>query len=231
MRVFFVIDLMNGRVVAAERGEREKYRPVAEKSEIVETSDAVELVKAVKPKYLYAADLDSIMGRGTNVETLIELSRMVDEMIFDAGVASINDLEALRGVDGKVILPTETFDLYEIRGEDVSGYYISLDFLNEKLLDASGRFREWRDAVEFVNTLNPEGVIVLTLGNVGTLSPNFELVENVINVCEHPVLLGGGIGGIDDLLRAKEIGCSGVLVSTAVHRRKIPVEVIQKGKI
>jgi phosphoribosylformimino-5-aminoimidazole carboxamide ribotide isomerase len=34
---------------------------------------------------------------------------------------------------------------------------------------------------------------------------------------------------MDDVERAKEIGCEGLLVATAVHRKKIPLEIVRIG--
>jgi len=36
---------------------------------------------------------------------------------------------------------------------------------------------------------------------------------------------------MEDLYKLKEMGCSGALVATAVHRKRIPVDIIQKGKV
>jgi len=53
----------------------------------------------------------------------------------------------------------------------------------------------------------------------------------VLDLSEHPVYLGGGVSGIEDLEKLKELGCSGVLISTAVHRKAIPLDFIRKGFI
>lgn len=224
MRVYFVMDIRNGICVLAERGEREKYKPVAEKSSIVKRSDPIEVVKIVKPKYLYIADLDRIEGRGNNLRLIEHLNDFVDELIADCGFRSEDELN----VEFKPVIATETFDITKLESIDKK-CYVSLDF-KEKFLDSSGKFKDWREAVEFLNSIDIEGLIVLTIHTVGTGKPDFDLVKDVIELSEHRVLLGGGVGDMEHLEKAKEIGCSGVLIATAVHKGLIPVEIVRRGK-
>ncbi|MET1123739.1 MAG: HisA/HisF family protein [Archaeoglobaceae archaeon] len=223
MRVYFVIDLKGGKVVAARRGEREKYPPVAAVSEIVDTSDPLEVVEIISPRYLYAADLDRITGTGDNVAVLEEIAGRVEELAADCG---FRDNAELEGLPFKPVVGSETFDLTRLARK----CYVSLDF-REDFLDASGKLGDWKRAVELLNTLEVEAVIVLPLGSVGTMSANFELAEKVAELSDHPVMLGGGIGGVEDLEKAKELGLAGVLVATAVHRRRIPLEIVRRGRI
>ncbi len=220
MRVFFVVDIKDGLVVAAKRGERESYKPI--ESPIVPSSDPISVINAVKPKYLYAADLDRITGVGDNGKVLEKLSGLVSEMIADCGFKNDEELKNLPFVP---VVGTETFDITRLK----TRCYVSLDFKG-KFLDASKKFKSWREAVEVLNSYDLYGIIVLPIHSVGTMKPEFELVEEVIAVSDHPVMLGGGISGVEDLSRAKEIGCSGVLVATAVHKGKIPLDVVRRGE-
>lgn len=227
MRLIFVMDIMNGLVVLAERGERKKYRPVAESSHIVKNSDPVEVLADIKPKFLYVADLDRILGLGDNMRILKALSDKVDEMMADCGFRSVGELKDLNFIP---VLGTETFDITKI-GEMSRDCYVSLDFLEEKFLDASGRFGNFRMALEFLNSYSIRGVIVLNIRRVGSGSPDYELLSEVLNISENPVYLGGGVSGLEDLEKLKDMGCDGVLVSTAIHRKRIPLELIRKGFI
>jgi phosphoribosylformimino-5-aminoimidazole carboxamide ribotide isomerase len=230
------MDLMSGIVVAAERGKREMYRPVGEKSLLVSTSDPLTVVEEVKPRFLYVADLDRIMGRGDNLGVVSSLFSKVELLIADLGFRKISEVYQIASSFGsgkfKPVIPTETFDLRTlIRSEErIGSYYISLD-IADGILDASGSFKTWGDVVEFVNSLSPDGLILLTLRNVGSLKPRFDLLEKVIDKSDHPVLLGGGIGSLEDLEYAKDVGCSGVLVSTALHRKLIPLELVRNGEL
>ncbi len=223
MKVFFVIDIKNGIVVAGKKGEREKYAPISESSPLVSSSHPFDVVSAVKPRYLYAADLDRIMGKGDNTLMLNQLAQQVEELIADCGFRNPEELEELNFTP---VLGTETYDITKIRDD----CYVSLDF-KEKFMDASGKFDDWKDCVEYLNSFDLRGVIVLAIHSVGTMRANFNLLRAVMDVSNNPVLLGGGVSGVDDLEKLREMGCSGVLTATAVHRRRIPLDIVRRGEI
>uniref|UniRef100_A0A7J2THV2 HisA/HisF family protein n=1 Tax=Archaeoglobus fulgidus TaxID=2234 RepID=A0A7J2THV2_ARCFL len=223
MKIFFVLDIKGKRAVLAEKGEREKYEPLSEKSLVARTDDPIEVVKMLEPRFLYVADLDRISGKGENMGTVEALSKMVEDLIADCG---FRKAEELRKISFKPVVGTETFDITEIDRK----CYVSLDF-RDSFLDASRKFRNWKDAIEFLNCLELYGIIVLNLRRVGSLNPDFELLSRVLEISENPVLLGGGVGSFSDLERLKDIGCDGVLIATAIHKKLLPLEIIQKGFI
>lgn len=222
MKVFFVVDIKDGKVVAGKSGEREKYPPISSVSSVVNSDDAVEVVEEIKPRFLYAADLDRIMGKGNNSDTLLKLSTRVEELIADCGFRKPEELENLPFTP---VVGTETFDITQLDRK----CYVSIDF-KEKFLDASEKFKSYKEAVEFLNSLSLEGIIVLPIHAVGTMKTDFSILEQTLEISEHPVLLGGGISGIGDLERLKEMGCSGVLIATAIHKGRIPVSLVRKGE-
>ena len=75
MRLIPVIDLLDGHAVRAERGQRERYRPV--RSSLAATSEPVAiaraLVAACGADTLYVADLGAILQRGAHPATLAAL--------------------------------------------------------------------------------------------------------------------------------------------------------------
>ncbi|MEM1751529.1 MAG: HisA/HisF-related TIM barrel protein [Archaeoglobaceae archaeon] len=221
------MDIMNGVVVLAERGERKKYRPVAESSHLVKSSDPIEVLSEIRPKFLYVADLDRIQRVGDNMGILKALSSGVEEIMADCGFRNVGELKDLNFIP---VLGTETFDITEI-GKVGKDCYVSFDFLEEKFLDASGRFKDFRVALEFLNSYSIRGIIVLNIKRVGSGSPDFRLLSEVLEISDNPVYLGGGVSGLKDLEKLKEMGCEGTLVSTGVHKKRIPLELIRKGFI
>lgn len=221
MKIFFVLDIRNGIAVHAERGERENYRPIKEKSLLVETNDPILIVETLKPRFLYVADLDRIAGRGDNFRTINALAERVEELIADCG---FKGNEELSGLKFKPVLATETFDIRKIR----DGCYVSLDFFGN-FLDSSGNFRDHCKAVEFLNNFELEGLIVLNVRRVGSLSVDFELVSEILEISENPVLVGGGVGSLEDLRKLHKLGCSGALIATAIHKKILPIALIRDG--
>ncbi len=68
MRIIPVIDLMNGLVVQAIRGERDQYGPVH--SILVPDAKPLSVAQALQDETccneFYIADLDAILGRGSS---------------------------------------------------------------------------------------------------------------------------------------------------------------------
>jgi uncharacterized protein related to proFAR isomerase len=69
-RVIFVMDLLNGEVVHARRGERDRYQPIHLFSSIVRSSDPLEILELLRPAEVYVADLNRLTKTGDNRATL-----------------------------------------------------------------------------------------------------------------------------------------------------------------
>jgi len=225
MRIYFVIDILNGEVVRAFRGERKNYYPISRFSRVVDVDDPISVVEVVKPRFLYVADLDRIVGRGNNMETIEMLARKVEHMIADCG---FKNSEELNGLSFTPVLGTETFDMTQL--EDVQiPVFVSLDIKDGRLL--SNRRLEFESLIEYLNSFSLLGIIVLTLDRVGSCSLDLKTIEKAIGLSENPVFAGGGVGSIEDLMKLKEIGCKGALIATAVHNGSIGLDLVRKGYI
>ncbi len=212
------MDILNEEVVRAIRGERSEYRPVHLTSAVVKNSNPLDVFDALKPKNVYIADLDAITGKGNNFDVIEKLAKKC-ELIADCGFKSIEEVKELSFTP---VLGSETFDLRQVEDE----HYVSLD-VRDGFLDASNSFASVDEAVEWLNSFRLRGVIVLSLRRVGTLCPDFELIERVVSISSNPVLVGGGISSIEDIEKLKAMGCHGILISTAVHSGLIPADVLK----
>lgn len=221
MKIFFVLDIKKGIVVHAERGEREKYKPIEEKSLVVKTSDPFSIVETLKPRFIYVADLDRISGDGDNLGIIEKLSGKVEELIADCGFREVEELE---GINFEPVLATETFDITKIDRK----CYVSLDFF-DNFLDTSQRFKDFEEAIEFLNTFELSGVIVLNVKRVGTMKVDFQLISKAVEISENPIFVGGGVGSLEDLRKLHEIDCKGALIATAIHRGRLPLHLIRSG--
>jgi len=226
MRLYFVIDVKRGIAVRAYRGERERYGSIRNFSRVVRDDDPLKVLSSIRPRFAYIADLDGIEGRGRNLELAEKAAGIVDELLFDGGFRCPDDVVSRGFIP---VLGTETFRI-EMLDEVKCDYYVSLDLHGEELAGVS-RGLEVRRVVEILNSYKPRGVIVIQMDRVGSMSVDLRILEVVLDISQHPVLYGGGVGGLDDLLRLKDIGCSGVLVSTSVHRGLIDVELLRRGRV
>lgn len=222
MKVYFVIDLMDGKVVRAFEGRRDNYYPIEYFSNLVDSSDPFDVLEVVRPRYLYVADLDRIMGIGNNFSLIDEISRGF-HVIADCGFREADEVLNLNFIP---VLGTETFDLYKL-DEVKSDFFVSLDIRGGRVLSNL----DFSDTIEYLNSFNILGLIVLEIDRVGTCSLNFERIEKALKLSENPVYVGGGVGSLEDLMRLRDMGCEGALISTALHRGLIDLDVVRRGEI
>ena len=105
MRIVPVIDLKNGLVVRAYRGDRKNYRPI-ETALAPGTSDPINVAAGLLntcPAFdsLYVADLDGIEGRGRNLAAVTALSETFPhlEILLDNGSADAQAMEDFAGLE------------------------------------------------------------------------------------------------------------------------------------
>ena len=231
-RLIFVMDLLDGVVVHAKRGEREKYVPIHRFSSIVTSSDPARVLETIKPKEVYIADLNRLMSTGNNRPILKDLrTRNLDlRIMLDYGVKGMEDLK--EAVDAemadKFVLGTETisFELLEeaSKSDIINDICISLDLFNNEVLTSDTRMKI--DPLQLIKELNKfpvRDVIVLELNRVGTKSGiDFEFLARAVELSEHDILCGGGVRNCEDVHKMAAIGVKGALVATAVHDGGIP---------
>ncbi len=229
MRCLFVLDILNGAVVHAVRGERKRYEPIAGYSKIVSSSRPLDILHELRPQEVYVADLNLLTGRGENLAIIREISGMAKTMA-DTGISKADDLDCLPA-SVCPILGTETapFQLMEELAPQ-RNIVVSLDMKNRKVLarDALLAKETPLQALQRLNHLPLKGVILLELNRVGTSSGlDKAFLEKAIAISEHPLILGGGVKNEEDLRALEEMGFSGALVATAVHNGSVPVKWIQ----
>jgi phosphoribosylformimino-5-aminoimidazole carboxamide ribotide isomerase len=228
-RCVFVLDLFNGSAVHAVRGEREKYQPIGAKSRVIETSDPLSILEILRPKEVYVADLDRIMGSGENLDLIGEICRKAETMA-DVGISSFGELDLLPHTC-KPVLGTETGALSLIeRASSKREVAVSVDLFGGEVLARDPSLKvPPLDLIQKLNSLPIEEVILLALDRVGTsMGLDERFLAEAADLSDHPVLLGGGMKDESDLERLRELGLAGALVATAVHEGKIPLDTIRR---
>lgn len=233
MRVIPVIDLLDEVVVHGVGGEREKYESI----ESVLTDSAEPL--SVSSEFddigfdeLYIADLNSIQDNGDNIESIDRITSETDlDVMVDGGFSNSQDLEPYieSGID-RAVLATETLDSLEVVEEVRNEYGVkivaSVDVRGEEIIAQSSQLQ--RPFPELVREFEESGaseMILLNLEKVGSSAgPDTELVKKGLRHVDVPVLAGGGVGSVQDLIDLREIGGAGALVATALHSGSISVE-------
>lgn len=229
MPCVFVLDLFNGAVVHAVQGKRSRYEPIDRFSRIVSSSDPIAVVKEIRPKEVYIADLNLLTGSGDNLATISEISRQTKTMA-DIGISRIFDLDRLACYVSPV-LGTETASLKLI--EDASSQrdiVVSIDMKAGQVLTRDTELAKQSplDILARLNGLSLEAIILLDLNRVGTsFGLDRDFLERAVSISNHALILGGGVKDVCDLRALEDMGFRGALVATAVHNGRIPLDIIR----
>jgi phosphoribosylformimino-5-aminoimidazole carboxamide ribotide isomerase len=229
MKLIPVIDLMQGQVVRAVRGNRQAYQPIV--SRLCDSSDPVTVAKILcahcATRQLYVADLDALLGQPAQTAVLRLLLQSLPglELWLDAGFASARAAEALRsalGAAGQQVVAVFGSESLASRVElercfsGTSDGVLSLDRRDGQRLDAAGCW----DAP----ALWPKRVIVMTLERVGSdAGPDLDTLGEVRRKSPGTFIVGaGGIRDENDLDRARDAGAGAWLVASALHDARLP---------
>jgi phosphoribosylformimino-5-aminoimidazole carboxamide ribotide isomerase len=214
-----VIDLMQGRVVHARRGDREAYQPL--RSRLVEgcaPADVVDaLLAATAARHLYIADLDAIRRLGGDHAAVIAaLAGRHPQIEFwvDGGFADADAAAALYERTGAVpVLGSESLiDPDALAKLSVLGVpaLLSLDYRGGLPLGP-----DWAHAPAFW----PARVIAMELARVGSeAGPERALIDRLR--AQRPdvaVIAAGGVRDLADLAALDAAGVPAVLVASALH--------------
>lgn len=224
MDVVPVIDVRNGVAVAAIRGEREAYRPLA--TPLAEGSDPVEIARGYARLFtfpiLYVADLDGIEGRGRNAGLASGLATAIPGCVvwIDDGMRPRDAAARIASPgNGLPVIGTESIvgeaDVVALRALPPTGYVLSLDFRGEGFV---GPAAVLDDADHW-----PQNIIVMTLQRVGSgEGPDVGRVAEVVARANgRRVYAAGGVRDRGDIEALHEVGATGALVATALHAGKI----------
>ncbi len=239
MRIIPVIDILNGGVVNAVKGNRKQYQPL--KSKLCASSCPIDVALAFEEcgfTELYIADLDAIMGKGDNIVALGEIREKTRlQLMVDSGTRNLDQIRKLiEHKISKVIIGTETLtDLYFVRtaverfGDE--RIIVSLDLKDRKVLSNSRKIQA-KAPIELACELQDMGVseiLVLDLARVGSGEGiDFDLLRVMLSKLRVKVLVGGGVRDIDDLSTLKTMSVHGVLLASSLHSGRVSMEIIRQ---
>lgn len=228
MRCILACDLKNGLVVRGVRGEREKYRPIHEYSRVVATAEPLEMIRAMRPKETYIADLDRITGTGDHLGVIAGISKLTHTMV-DAGISRAEDAAPVRRVSGAIILGTETAPLSLIEALQGRDVLVSIDMRQGLMMAADPALAgSPLDAVRRLDSLDLGGIILLDVARVGSGEGiDADLLREAVSASRHPVIAGGGVRSTEDLEQIERAGAAGAIIASAVHSLAIPLELLR----
>ncbi|HJJ47467.1 MAG TPA: HisA/HisF-related TIM barrel protein [Methanocorpusculum sp.] len=218
MKIILAVDLKDNYVVHGCCGNRAEYKPL--NWGLSPSAEPFSYISVMKPKYLYAADLDRIEMCGDHTEIILKLKDMVDELYVDRG-ATLPE-EYVPGI--KNIVGTETAeDLGEFKGG-----FLSIDVKDGRVIPDG---LDPLDLFRLAQHYSFDGFILLNISSVGTESGIDETFAQKIRAAtKKPLYWGGGVSSLADLDTLSRLGFDGAIISTAVHKGRIPLEIVQEGE-
>ncbi len=232
-----VLDLKNGRAVAALAGNRDHYQPV--RSILHATSNPLDLARAIREtlglRTLYLADLDAIAGNAPAVALYENLISIGFHLMVDAGLRNLRSAAWLLDLVPKtstIVAGLETLDGPHALAETLAKIgadrtILSLDLVNGRPRIATPRAWKSLEPIEIAHQAIEQGarrLLLLDLARVGTgrgLGTCRLLSQIRVDHPEVQVSAGGGIAEIADVLELRRSGASAALVASALHDGRI----------
>lgn len=231
MEIIPVIDVLDGCVVHAQRGERSRYRPIA--TPLCNSSQVLAIVEAMLGLYafrqLYIADLDAIQHQGSNAAVILEIRKLYPQLDIwlDAGFRQAEELHAWQDAGVTCVVGSENLESASDLAEMVNScdpIVLSLDFGAQGYM---GPCELWD-----MQQMWPDKIVLMTLPSVGTgLGPDLQILENVMGaggegIGRFGIYAAGGVRHIADVELLARRGVAGVLVATALHNGGLtPVDI------
>lgn len=189
-------------------------------------------------EWLHIVDLDAALSEGRkNEDTIEEILRVVRIPIqLGGGIRSLPLIEkAIALGASRVVIGTAAVENYEMfhRAMEQYGDYIAvgIDVKNGHVATHGWKLETDSEPAQFAKSLALHGVsvfIVTDIAQDGMLSgPNYALAERVAQATKGSVILSGGIGSIEDILRARTLGnrgVEGVIVGRALYEKKFTLK-------
>lgn len=227
------VDIRGGRCVRLLRGVPE-YETVFDEDP-VETALRWESEGA---RLLHVVDLDgAFAGKPVNQEIIEDLAKRVGVPVeVGGGIREAGDARRYleKGV-ARVVIGTRAFTdpawLADLAGELGERLVVGVD-AREGRVAVSG----WTgaaglsplDAVAGLEEAGVRRIIYTDISRDGTLEgPNFDGIEAVARAAAIPVIASGGVGGMEDIERVRQmryLGVEGIIVGMALYRGKVTMD-------
>lgn len=224
------VDVADGqavRLVQGEAGSETGYGDPVEAALVWQNAGA---------EWLHLVDLDAAFGRGNNIEVLTEVARKVSLKVeMSGGIRDDESLErALSLNPARVNLGTAALENPSWTSRVIRQYggkiAVGLD-VRGTTLAARGWTEDGGDLWDVLDRLEADGCaryVVTDVTKDGTLKgPNLELLKQVAERTDKPVVASGGISSLDDIGALRSLvgsGVEGAIMGKALYAGKFTLE-------
>jgi phosphoribosylformimino-5-aminoimidazole carboxamide ribotide isomerase/phosphoribosylanthranilate isomerase len=218
------VDVADGKAVRLTQGE------AGSETSYGDPVDAAAEWADAGAEWIHLVDLDAAFGRGENRSLLRKVIHQVRGIHIElsGGIRDDASLEqALEAGATRVNLGTAALENPEWAASAIAAYgeaiAVGLD-VRGTTLAARGWTREGGDLWEVLDRLEEAGCaryVVTDVTKDGTLrGPNLDLLRQVLDRTERPVVASGGISNLDDIAALRELvplGLEGAIVGKALY--------------
>ncbi len=229
MEIFPAIDLRGGKVVRLSRGDYDREQIYA-----TDAADVAGRFASAGARWIHVVDLDAARsGKRTNADAVRSICRTAGvDVQLGGGIRSaeaVADAVALgvrRLIIGSAALKNWAwFEKLTQRADLAGAIVLGLDARGGKLA-AAGWTEQTDLTVDQVarraKRLPLAAIVYTDIDRDGMLTgPDLDGTAQLIETTGLPVIASGGIAGMDDIARCKEIGCAGAIVGRAYYEGKI----------
>jgi phosphoribosylformimino-5-aminoimidazole carboxamide ribotide isomerase len=156
---------------------------------------------------------------------------------FGGGLKSLEDIEIAFNSGAKQITigsiavqnPEFCFELIEKYGSEK--IILGADCENKKIKTSGWLEKSDKDVIDFILQYQEKGMkntICTDISKDGMLEgPSTDLYQDILAKTSTQLVASGGISGIEDVYKMKEIGCSGTIIGKAIYEGRISLKQLQ----
>ncbi|MFC0425962.1 1-(5-phosphoribosyl)-5-[(5-phosphoribosylamino)methylideneamino]imidazole-4-carboxamide isomerase [Chryseobacterium scophthalmum] len=234
MRIIPAIDIIDGKCVRLSKGDYGTKK--------IYNENPVEVAKEFESfgiKFLHLVDLDGARSKHiVNQKVLENIARETSLQIdFGGGLKTIEDIEIAFNSGAKQITigsiavqnPEFCFSLIEKYASEK--IILGADCENRKIKTSGWLEESDQDVIDLILYYQKKGiknVICTDISKDGMLEGASEdLYKEIISKTSVKLVASGGISGIEDVYKMKEIGCDGTIIGKAIYEGRISLKQLE----
>lgn len=235
MKIIPAIDIIDGKCVRLSKGDYNTKK--------IYNEDPVEVAKEFESfgiQFLHLVDLDGAKSKHiVNQKVLENIAHSTSLHIdFGGGLKTQQDIEtafnsgAQQITLGSIAVQNPEFCYEMIQKYGSEKIILGADCENRKIKTSGWLEESDNDVIDFILQYQEKGIrstICTDIAKDGMLEgPSTELYIEILDKTSVQLVASGGISGITDVYKMKDIGCTGTIIGKAIYEGKISLQQLQK---
>ncbi|RXM52859.1 MULTISPECIES: 1-(5-phosphoribosyl)-5-[(5-phosphoribosylamino)methylideneamino]imidazole-4-carboxamide isomerase [unclassified Chryseobacterium] len=234
MKIIPAIDIIEGKCVRLSKGDYSTKK--------IYNEDPVEVAREFEDfgiQFLHLVDLDGAKSKHiVNQKVLENIAKSTSLHIdFGGGLKSSQDIEtafnsgAKQITLGSIAVQNPEFCLSTLEKYGPEKIILGADCENRKIKTSGWQEESDKDIIYFILEYQKKGMqttICTDISKDGMLEgPSTGLYIEILYKTSLQLIASGGISGIKDVYKMKDIGCTGTIIGKAIYEGKISLQQLQ----